>query len=328
MGDSGRMTRILAFGTAAAVGLVSVIISWGIPWINPMLTALIAGVVVANTPLAPRLSGAEAWMKTALRIGVCLVGLRLPFGDILELGWSGIAIIVLTVAVTYAATCFIGDRLGLERDLVTLIAAGFAVCGAAAIAAVQDTVRASKESVATALALVTVFGSVLIALVPLLGSALGLSQEQTGVWTGASIHEVAQVLAAASLAGAGAMAAATTVKLGRVALLAGVAMLSTRRASSDAAEDGAPRKRPPILPWFLAGFLFCVVLRSLGVVPDGVLEAGSFLANIALSIGMFGLGLGIKLARLFPLSWRALLLATAATSIALGVSLPFVILSA
>ena len=309
---------------AAAVGGASIAISAAAPLLGPLLVALVIGVVAANTPrlgryvvgTAPRLD------RFLLRSGIVLLGLKIAITDILALGVPGIAVVLATVVTTYAATQVVGRLLGLERDLVTLIAAGFSICGAAAIAAVESSVRAKPKDFALAVALVTVFGTIMIGAVPALGGVLGLSDEQTAIWAGASIHEVAQVIAAASLIGAGGatvLATATTVKLARVALLAPVQLVSARICRS---EDVT--RRGPLVPLFLVGFLAAVAIRSTGVLPQVALDLASSLTTVLLSAAMFGLGTGIVARHLWPVPVRVLVLATISTLVAAGVALGLV----
>lgn len=314
------MSRLLAawpavLGAAAAVAITTVI-----PSVSPLLWALAIGAVLANTPWgrSGTLHGSQPGAKTLLRIGIVLFGSTLSLGSIASLGPTGLLAIVLTVVVVLGSTFWLGDRLGMERGLVTLIAAGFAVCGAAAVATVEHGIRRKDEDVALALALVTVFGTVMIPLIPLLARLLGLSPAETGVWAGASIHEVAQVVAAASLVGGAAvMSAAVTVKLGRVALLV-LAHLASRWRHRDEAAPGAARTGGlgTYVPWFLVGFVLMAVLRSLGLLPEPLLGPLRWAGIAALAAGMFGLGLGIVARDLLPLRWRPVLLATFATGVA------------
>ncbi|GAA1924753.1 YeiH family protein [Nocardioides hwasunensis] len=311
---------------SVAVAGVALAVSTAVPLLGPLLVALVIGVAVANTPgvsrhvvgTAPRLD------KLLLRGGIVLLGLKIAVGDVLALGVSGIVVVLATVVTTYAVTQVVGRALGLERSLVTLVAAGFSICGAAAIAAVESSIRARPKDVALAVALVTVFGTVMIGAVPALGHVLGLTDEQTAIWAGASIHEVAQVIAAASLIGAGGatvLAAATTVKLARVALLAPVQVVSARMCrSADATRRG------PLVPLFLLGFLAAVVVRSTGVLPPSVLDVAGTLTTVLLSAAMFGLGTGIVARHLWPVPARALLLATISTLVAASVALALVTL--
>jgi uncharacterized integral membrane protein (TIGR00698 family) len=331
-GPSGSSAP-LAKGVYARRGVLAFVVAGGAlgvstaaPMLGPLLVALIIGVVAANTPVVGRyvVGTAPRLDKFLLRFGIVLLGLKIAMADVLALGPEGIGVVLATVVTTYAATQLAGRLLGLERDLTTLIAAGFSICGAAAVAAVESSIRAKPKDVALAVALVTVFGTVMIGVVPALGHLLGLTDQQTAIWAGASIHEVAQVIAAASLIGAGGatvLAVATTVKLARVTLLAPVQIISARTCrSEDATRSG------PLVPLFVVCFLGAVAIRSTGVLPDGALDVAAVLTTLLLSAAMFGLGTGIVARHLWPVPVRALLLATASTVVAAGVALALVTL--
>lgn len=314
---------------AAVAATLAVLVGLVVPLAGPLLIALLLGAVVANTALGRSRALADQAVSTKLllRLGVVMLGLKLPIGDIAGIGLSGLAVVLATVVITYAATLAIGDRMGLDRGFVTLLAAGFCICGAAAIIAVQDAVRAKEKFVALAVALVTLFGSAMILLVPWVSELIGLREEQAAVWAGASIHEVAQVVAAAAIIGPGALAVATTVKLGRVALLAPMYAVAQRRAARIAPPvvDQTSTVRVPLLPWFVIGFAVAVAVRSTGVLPAGVLEVTDVATTFLLAAGMFGLGLTIRLADLWPVPARALALAVISTTVAAGTSLLLVV---
>ena len=302
-----------------AAGGVSLAISRFAPLASPLLIALVLGAVVVNSRWGSHrfLPGHQLTTRTMLRAGVVLLGLRLPIQDILGLGPRGLVVIALTVTITFTATCVIGDRLGIDRGLVTLIATGFSICGAAAIAAVEGGIKRRNEDVALAIAMVTVFGSAMIVALPLASHLLGLTARQQGVWAGASIHEVAQVVAAATTAGAAAVAIATTVKLGRVSLLA-LAYLAARRRDGATPVEGT---RPPAVPWFVVGFLVSAGIATADIVPAHVLQGADLVTTMLLAGAMFGLGLGMQVRTLFPVPLRVLGLAAASTAVAASVSL-------
>ncbi len=314
------LSRALLIAAPLLAAFAAMSLSGLVPLLGPLLVALALGAVVANLPLLgteTRLAIGDV-SRTCLRIGIVLLGLRLSVTDLLSVGWGAVIVVIVTVVVTYTATCRLGDALGLDRGLVTLIAAGFSVCGAAAIAAVQDGVRAKQRNVALAVALVTVYGTAMILLLPPTARLLGLSTEQSAVWAGASIHEVAQVVATASLIGGSlAIALATTVKLGRVVTLAGVYVVASRRDGADEPEQ----PRAALVPWFVTGFVLAVLLRSTGVLGQDVVAVAEHLTTLLLGAGMFGLGLGLRARDLWPVPPRALGLATASTLVAAGTSL-------
>ena len=318
--------RLPPLGVALAAALAAVAVSGLVPLLGALLVALALGTVVANTPLAHAraLVGHAAVTKLLLRLGVVLLGLRLPLGDVAAIGAAGVLVVVATVVLTYAATRALGTRLGLDQRLVTLLAAGFSICGAAAIAALADAVGARQKDVAHSVALVTIYGTAMIVVVPWAAAGLGLSEEQGAIWAGASIHEVAQVVAAASIIGPGAVAVATTVKLGRVALLAPTYLVAVRGAGSGTGARSSAG-RVPLLPWFLVGFVVMVALRSSGLLPGQLVAAADDVTTVLLAAGMFGLGLGLRLRELWPVPAGALVLATCSTLVAAGTSLALVV---
>ena len=322
MDGSKGMSPPLAAIPPLLAATAALVTSAFIPLLGPLLIALALGAVIANSRLAtvPVIAGHAAATRTLLRLGVAALGLQLPFADILAIGPGGLAVIAVTVTLTYLGTLQIGRRLGLDEGFVVLLAAGFSICGAAAIAAVDDVIRAKQQFVALAVAMVTIFGSAMIVLVPWLAGALALTEHEAAVWAGASIHEVAQVAAARSLIGTSALAFAMTVKLGRVALLAPVCSLVGRGRSE--------ARTAPVVPWFILAFAAAVALRSSGLLPAAILDAVQPATTILLGAGMFGLGLGIRLAELWPLPLRVFALAATSTCIAAGTSLALVLVVA
>ncbi len=310
----------------AAASTVAILVGEAVPVAGPLLVGLMLGVITENLPGLKRLvcGRAPRLDRLLLRTGVGLLGLKIVGSDVLALGTPGTGVVVGTVFATFTATLYAGRRLGLSDGLTTLIAAGFAVCGAAAIAAVEGSIRAKPKDVATAIALVTLFGSAMIMALPAAGAAMGLSDEQLAIWAGASIHEVAQVIAAASMIGGAApLALATTVKLGRVALLVPVQVVATYVDSRRMAGPRRDRDRGrfQVVPLFLLGFVLAAAIRSAGVLPEWALDVASDATIVLLSAAMFGLGTSIAAANLWPLPVRGLMLAAFSTMIAAGVSL-------
>ncbi|MBM7506283.1 putative integral membrane protein (TIGR00698 family) [Nocardioides salarius] len=323
-----RPGRVTAYGPPLVTAAVCVLISRWVPLLGPLLLALLVGAVVANSRLAGHraLRDHARVTRALLRVGVVALGLRLPLSDIAGIGFGGVLVVVVTVTTTYTVTRLVGSRTGLPPGFVTLLAAGSSICGAAAIAAVSDAVRARERDVAHAVALVTLQGTALIVLLPWAAQRLGLSGEQSATWVGASIHEVAQVAAAASVVGGGAIAVAMTVKLGRVTLLAPTYLVAGRGSGPSTGPSTGPASgRPPLLPWFLVGFVVMLALRSSGWLPGAVVGAAEPGSTLLLAAGMVGLGLGLRVRDLWPLPLPALALASLSTVVAAGTSLVLVL---
>lgn len=342
---------LVAAGTAAALLLHRWFTREGwLPGVGALTIAVVLGVVATNAGLrhAALRPGTKLATAKLLRVGVVLLGLSLSLPAVLRLGPAVLAVVVATVTITFAATRWIGARLGVSPTQSLLVATGFAVCGASAVAGMQAAVDADEDEVAAAVAGVTVFGGACMFALPVVGPAIGLTDTQTAVWAGSSVHEVAQVVAAAGPLGAAALATAVVVKLTRVLLLAplvAAVSMSRRHATSRAAvsrpaggaapvaayervEAGsageapaAGGRRPPVVPLFVGGFVACVALRSTGVLPVAVLDIATWLQDLTLTAALFGLGAAVDLPRLARTGARTALLGLAATLVALLVGL-------
>ncbi len=309
------------------VGALSTAAAAPFDGVSGLVVAIVVGMVWRNCAPYPRVlvPGAAVAAKPVLRFGIVLLGLQLLIGDVLGLGVWVIAAVIAAVGLTFWATMAVGRLLGLGLNQRLLVASGFSVCGAAAVAGTDSVTDSDEREVATAVAMVVVFGTAMIPLMPALGTLSGFTPEQTGLLIGLSTHEVAQVVAAGGIAGGGALAVAVTVKLARVLLLvpvlAGIAW--SRRggeAAPDAADDTDRKKRPPVVPLFVLGFLACVALRSTGVVPDPVLEAAGLLQALALSTAMFALGLNVHVKALLTVGVRPVALSAVSTLVIVLVS--------
>lgn len=140
--------------------------------------------------------------------------------QLLDFGAGTVLAVVAVVVIGFVGTLGLGRLLGVPPALRPLVVTGFSICEASAIDAMDSVTRSEEEHVATSIALVTLYGTLAIACVPLVGPPVGLSGEGLGPWAGLSVHEVAQVVAAASPPGAAAVAAAVVVQLRRAVLLA------------------------------------------------------------------------------------------------------------
>ncbi len=280
----------------------------GLGIFSPMILAIVIGIGFHNLLGTPRAAkaGITFALKRVLRFAIILLGLQLTAAQVAEVGIGGIAVIAATLAATFGFTLWLGRRLGVERKLAELIAAGTSICGASAVFAVNTVTEASDEDAAYAVACVTIFGTLAMFLYPLVPGLLHLSPHAYGLWSGASIHEIAQVVAAAYQDGQEAGEFGTIAKLSRVAMLAPVVLLL-----GFAARRGRPghvsRKKAP-MPWFVLGFIAMVGLNSVVTVPaeakSWIVSATAFLLSMALA----AMGLETSVAKLRAKGPRPLLL--------------------
>lgn len=269
----------------------------------PAASALIVGILLgvawrsfagAREEFAPGLQFAQTWL---LRGGVMLLGLQLAVAHVVDFGPAVLVVVLGSVAVTFAVTRCLGRRLGPARSL--LLATGVSICGASAVAAVNAVADGDEEDVATAVTAVTVLGTAMIGLVPLVAWLCGLSDLDFGVVAGASVHEVGQVVAIGGAAGGLVLQVAVVIKLTRVVLLAPLVIALGVRARRLVPAGGVSREatgsRPPLVPWFVTGFVVLVAVRALGVVPAPVVALSTVVTNLLLGAGMFALGAVVDL---------------------------------
>jgi uncharacterized integral membrane protein (TIGR00698 family) len=299
-----------------------------VPQVGILTWAIGLGVAAANLGLLPKAGTRQLGLvtKKLLRVGIVLLGFSVSFASITALGLPLIAVVAVSLVGTLLFTAWLGRRMGLSPARSLLIATGTAICGASAIAAMEDTARADEEDVTAAIAMVTLFGTAALILLPLLQGPLSLTDLQFGEWTGASVHEVGQVVAAASPAGAAVVATAVVVKLTRVVMLAPmVAAVSVvqRMKSPVRTEEG---RRTPLVPLFVIGFLACVALRSTGLVPESVLGGITQIQVAALGAALFGMGCSVKVASLLRKSGAVMVVSTLGTLFIGGVSLAGILL--
>jgi len=311
--------RLPGIGLAASVAAAAFALkALGLPVVaslSPLMLAILIGMTVRNLvgrPEAAR-AGLAAALRTPLRLGIVLLGLQVTLAEILAIGWAGLAILTFAVSATFLFTIWMGRRLGVPRGLTTLIAAGTGVCGASAIVAANTVVRDEDESVAYALATVTLFGTIAMFGYPVLASALPLGELAYGLWSGASVHEVAQVVAAGFARGETSGEFATVTKLARVLMLAPLVLLMGLWAHRLSSHSDAGTGRAP-MPWFVFGFLGMVLLAGTGWIEAEWRSSANLVTQALLAFALAAVGLETDLRKLVAQGWRPLALGAAATT--------------
>ena len=216
--------------------------------------------------------------RNILRFGVALLGLRITTGDVMELGWPVVALIVASVMATILIGGLIGRAFGLNSDQSILSAGAVAICGASAALAIASVLPSHKDherNTILTVAGVTALSTVAMVFYPVFVTFLQYDNATAGIFLGATIHDVAQVVGAGYMISDQTGEISTLVKLIRVACLVPVvitiSLLMHRRRSPESGNE-------PLLPWFLVAFVVLVIVNSLGWVP---VEAHTMLTPVS-----------------------------------------------
>jgi uncharacterized integral membrane protein (TIGR00698 family) len=325
------------------MGLLAIVLTDRFSWLannglSLLTVAILLGIALGNLPFLTSIiekhsTGIQFTKQRILRLGIVLYGLRLTFQDIGDVGILGAAIDVVVFLSTFALAVYLGVKyFKLDRDIAILIGAGSAICGAAAILATEPVVKAQNEKVAVAISTVVIFGTISIFAYP---AIFHLAQNyfinsnfpvQFGVYIGSTVHEVAQVLAAAKSVSGNVADTAVITKMMRVMMLGPflVALsiyfiaLNRRQVRSPDSQSvsqnfGLDVARSGI-PWFAFLFLLVIALNSLEFFPRQTTQALIALDNFLLAAAMAALGLttqfsAIQRAGLKPLFLASILFA-------------------
>jgi uncharacterized integral membrane protein (TIGR00698 family) len=297
--------------SAAVVQLASLPFLRGLGF-SPLVVGIVCGMLYGNflrgTMPQDWSSGVNFTARRLLRIAVAFYGLNISIQQIAAVGLPGLAVSVAVVASTLVIGTVVGQRLlGLDRDTAMLTSAGSAICGAAAVLAFEPTLRAQPHKSAVAVATVVLFGTLSMFLYPVFYHAgwLSLDTQQLGIYIGGTVHEVAQVVGAASNVDPATTEVATIVKMTRVALLVpvllilGVWLRRAARAKTNSGSGhghGGEAKLP--IPWFAIGFLALALVNSLAVLPADVVHGLRQLDVFALTMAMTALGIETRFSQI------------------------------
>lgn len=296
---------ILGVAICCTIAALSVLLENLIPGgiLGASIIALFSGTLI-NSFFHPK------WIKPALKftskrilkVAIILLGASLSFGTIISVGKMTFFVMIFTFAMCFGGGYFIRKIFGLNWKLGNLISAGTGICGGSAIAAIAPTIDAEDKDVAFALSSTFLFDMIMIALYPLMGRALGMTDIAYGIWAGTSVNDTASVVASGYAFSELAGDFATMVKLTRtIAIIPTVlvfAYIGTRAKQKELSiSSGGTHKVKiiKIIPWFICGFLLMALLNSIGLIPAvaaGVIKGTSkFLMVSALA----AIGLGTSL---------------------------------
>ncbi|MEU6175400.1 YeiH family protein [Streptantibioticus parmotrematis] len=306
----------LAFGIAVVASVLGRLV----PVVGGPVTGIVLGVLIALAvrPGARLRPGIRFASRGVLQLAVVVLGTQLSLGQVLRVGVGSLPVMVVTLGVCLAAAYWLGRRLGIVRDLRTLIGVGTGICGASAIAAVTPVIGAAEAEVAYAVSTIFVFNIAAVLTFPALGHLLGLSQHAFGLFAGTAVNDMSSVVAAAGTYGSAAANHAVVVKLTRTLLIIpvclGLAALTRRRAATpdgqatsdgQATPDGQATARTTervrvgrLVPWFLIGFIVLAAANTVGLVPAAAHHPLSTASVFLITVALSAIGLSTDLAGL------------------------------
>ena len=310
-----RLLFLLGIAICFAVAGVSVFLEELIPGglLGASIIALFMGAII-NSFFHPE------WMKPALKFtskrilkaAIVLLGASLSVSTIMSVGKMTFFVMIFTFAMCFGGGYFIRKLFGLNWKLSNLISAGTGICGGSAVAAIAPVIDADDKDIAFAMSSTFLFDMVMIALYPLMGKALGMSDIAYGIWAGTSVNDTASVVASGYAFSETAGDFATMVKLTRtIAIIPTVlvfAWIGVRMKKKEMQTTGVGNKvnMMKIIPWFIGGFLLLAIINSVGLIPanvSGIMKGTSkFLMVTALAaIGLNTSLLDFKKAGLKPM---------------------------
>ena len=291
--------------------------------VSALLLVILVGMAARTIMQLPAWAapGVRVAQRPVLRWAVAGLGFRLSLGEILKIGGPALGVVVTSTFAALWLGWWVGRRLGLNDKLATLLAVGGGICGASAVVAADSVVQAEKGDSALALGIITLLGTIGIVVYPWIGRAAGMHDFLYGVWDGASLHEMAQVVAAGASFSKEATAIATVVKLVRITLLAPVVFFlawRVRVATHSAAAAGRPQVSP--VPWFLVLFVVFAALNSTGWLPKDWVQQIQRADLWLLCVGMAGVGLQTSFQDLGRAGWAPIAAGAAQWAMLAGLS--------
>ena len=273
---------------------------------SPLIVGIVLGMLYANS-LRNKLP--ETWVpgikfctKQLLRWGIVLYGFRLTLTEVAAVGIPAVAVDLVIVTVTIFGGVLLGRLLKIDRDTALMTSTGSAICGAAAVLGAEPVVKCEAHKTAVAVSTVVIFGTLSMFIYPVMYRAgiLDLDPEQMGLYTGATLHEVAHVVGAGNAMGKEISDAAIIVKMIRVMMLAPVLVVMSfmlaRTAVKSVVNGGrngggvAPSRGKITIPWFAFGFLAVIGFNSFDLLPHAVVDGINQVDTFMLTMAMTALG--------------------------------------
>ena len=288
-----------------------------------MLFALLLGMAMNFLSEVDRCkAGISFASRTVLRLGVALLGFRITLREVAALGWQPVVLVIAVVTLTILISIWAAKAMGFKPEFGLLSGGATAICGASAAMAISAALPPhERKERATGFTIIGVstLSTVAMILYPAISKLFGFDDNHAGIFIGATVHDVAQVVGAGYAISPEAGDTATVVKLMRVAMLLPVIVCIGLWARSKGGHgDG---ERPPLLPWFVTAFAALVVLNSLIPIPGFVRDAGNTASRWCLVAAIAALGMKTHFQEIIDIGWKPVVLMILETMLIAGLVL-------
>jgi uncharacterized integral membrane protein (TIGR00698 family) len=257
------------------------------PYVSPPI-ALGLGLFTALKIGNPFQRTIGKWTRILLQTSVVLLGFGMNLTSVVKAGKDGILFTVATIFGTLFLGWLVGKLLKINEKTSALISAGTAICGGSAIAAVAPAIGADSEEISVSLCTVFILNSIALVAFPIIGHALGLTENQFGIWAAVAIHDTSSVVGASAKYGAESLQIATTVKLARALWIAPIALVFAFIYG----KKGGNSKTKIAIPWFIFLFLLATVSRTYAPnwFQPSIFDSLVNLAKAGLTVTLFLIG--------------------------------------
>ena len=288
-----------------------------------MLFALLLGMAMNFLSDVDRCkAGISFASRTVLRLGVALLGFRITVWEVAALGWQPVLLVISVVTLTIFASIWAARTMGFKPEFGLLSGGATAICGASAAMAISAALpHDERKERATGFTIIGVstLSTIAMILYPAVSSFFGFDDHHAGVFIGATVHDVAQVVGAGYAISPEAGDTATIIKLMRVAMLLPVIIAIGLWVRAKGDHDR--HKRPPLLPWFVTAFAALVVFNSMVPIPEFVRDAGNTVSRWCLIAAISALGIKTHFREIVEIGWKPVMLMVLETIFIAGLAL-------
>lgn len=294
-----RLTKIPGIGLSAVIALLAIYIESLLPghYIGATVIAMFLGIIIRTVYFNEKLfqEGVQYTSKKILKGAIVLLGASLNFSIILEVGSQTLFVLLFTLFTAFGGGYVLGKFFNINWKLSNMIAAGTAICGGSAIAAMAPAIEAEDADVSYAISSTFLFDVLMIVLYPIVGRMLLLSDTFFGYWAGTSINDTSSVVAASFAFSEAAGEVATMVKLTRtLAIIPTVLIFSAiyyRKKSQQPHLRKARVSVSSLIPWFILFFVLMAALNTLGIIGPGLSEAMKTVSRFLMVVALAAIGL-------------------------------------